>query len=173
QLLDSFPELSARLCLSKALERLSRVSGLHPTCFPLTGLVKVGQQVTARGFGDIWKGLVGGQSVSIKIMRLFRDADMKDALQEFGHEAIIWRQLSHPNLLPFFGLYYLENRLCLVSLWMLNGHIIEFLKNAPPDTDHISLILDVAMGVKYLHENCIVHGDLKGMNVLVTPSCHA
>ncbi|KAJ7827002.1 kinase-like domain-containing protein [Mycena olivaceomarginata] len=173
QLLDSLPESSARPRLSKALERLSRASGLHPTCFPLTGLVKVGQQVAAGGFGDIWKGLVRGQSVSVKIMRLFRDADTRDALREFGHEALIWRQLSHPNLLPFFGLYYLENRLCLVSPWMSNGHIIEFLRNAPPDTDRVSLMLDVAMGVKYLHENRIVHGDLKGMNVLVTPSCRA
>ncbi|KAJ7795795.1 kinase-like domain-containing protein [Mycena olivaceomarginata] len=174
QLLDSLPESSARPRLSKALERLSRASGLHPTCFPLlTGLVKVGHQIAAGGFGDIWKGLLGGQKVSVKIMRLFRDADIKDALQEFGHEALIWRQLSHPNLLPFFGLYYLDNRLCLVSPWMSNGHIIEFLKNAPPDTDRVSLMLDVAMGVKYLHENRIVHGDLKGMNVLVTPSCRA
>ncbi|KAJ7790541.1 kinase-like domain-containing protein, partial [Mycena olivaceomarginata] len=172
-LLDSLPESSARPRLSKALERLSRASGLHPTCFPLTGLVKVGQQVAAGGFGDIWQGLVRGQSVSVKIMRLFRDADTRDALREFGREALIWRQLSHPNLLPFFGLYYLENRLCLVSPWMSNGHIIEFLRNAPPDTDRVSLMLDVAMGVKYLHENHIVHGDLKGMNVLVTPSCRA
>jgi serine/threonine protein kinase len=109
-------------------------------------------------------------------------------LQEFGHEAIIWRQLSHPNLLPFFGLYYLENRLCLVSPWMSNGHIIAFLKNAPPDTDRVSLVgtvsnntfecltimrqmLDVAMGVKYLHENRIVHGDLKGVKLPLSSPC--
>ncbi|KAJ7795792.1 kinase-like domain-containing protein [Mycena olivaceomarginata] len=172
-LLDSFPESSARPRLSKALERLSRASGLHPTCFPLTGLQKIGQQVAAGGFGDIWKGLVGGQSVSVKIMRLFEDVDMKEAMQEFSHEAIIWRQLSHPNLLPLFWVVLFRKRLCLVSPWMSNGHIIAFLKNAPPDTDRVSLMLDVAMGVKYLHENRIVHGDLKGMNVLVTPSCRA
>ncbi|KAJ7826975.1 hypothetical protein B0H14DRAFT_2595498 [Mycena olivaceomarginata] len=52
-LLDSFPKSSARPQLSKALERLSCASGLHPTCFPLTGLQKVGQQVAAGGFSDI------------------------------------------------------------------------------------------------------------------------
>ncbi|KAF7360269.1 Protein kinase domain-containing protein [Mycena venus] len=172
-LLDSFPESSSRPRLSKALERLSRVSELHPTCFPLSGLQKVGQQVAAGAFGDIWKGLVRGQSVSVKIMRLFRDTDMKDALQEFGREALIWRQLSHPNLLPFFGVYYLESRLCLVSPWMSNGHVLEFLVKAPPDTDRVSLILDVAMGLEYLHGKHVVHGDLKGMNILVTPSRRA
>ncbi|KAF8186924.1 hypothetical protein K438DRAFT_1021080 [Mycena galopus ATCC 62051] len=113
-LLDSFSESPARSRLSKALERLSRVSGLHPRCFPLTGLEKVDQQIAAGAFGDIWQGLVRGQSVSVKIMRLFRDADMKYALQVTLHStrliyptptgirsrSSIWRQLSHPNLLP-------------------------------------------------------------------------
>ncbi|KAF7351247.1 Protein kinase domain-containing protein [Mycena sanguinolenta] len=173
-LLDSFPESSSRPRLSKALERLSRVSGLYPTCFPLTGLLqKVGQQVAGGAFGDIWKGLVRGQSVSVKMMRVFQDTDIKHALQEFGREALIWRQLSHPNVLPFFGLYYLKNRLCLVSPWMSNGHLTQFLENASPDTDRVSLMLDVAMGLEYLHEKRIVHGDLKGTNILVTPSLRA
>ncbi|KAJ7689483.1 kinase-like domain-containing protein [Mycena rosella] len=173
QLLDSFPESAARPLLSKALLRLSRASGLHPACFALSGLQKVGQQVAAGAFGDIWKGLVRGESVSVKIMRIFRDGDVKVALKEFGREALLWRQLSHPNLLPFFGLYYLDNRLCLVSPWMSNGHVLEFLENAPPDTDRLSLILDIAMGLEYLHSEHVVHGDLKGMNILVTPSRRA
>ncbi|KAJ7472836.1 kinase-like domain-containing protein [Mycena latifolia] len=99
-------------------------------------------------------------------MRLFRDVDIKAGLKEFGREALIWRQLSHPNLLPFFGLYYLDNR-------MENGDVLEFLRKAPADTDHSSLILDVAMGLEYLHSEHIVHSDLKGSNILVTPSRRA
>ncbi|KAJ6589216.1 kinase-like domain-containing protein, partial [Mycena capillaripes] len=94
-------------------------------------------------------------------------------LQEFGREAVIWRQLSHPNVLPFFGIYYLDMRICLVSPWMEHGHLLEFLRNAPPSLDRISLILDVAMGLQYLHNEHVIHGDLKAMNVLVTPSNRA
>ncbi|KAJ6454251.1 kinase-like domain-containing protein [Mycena vitilis] len=154
----------------KVLCRLSRASGLHPRCFALTGLQKVGQQIAAGGFGDIWKGLVRGESVCVKIMRVFRDADI--ILKEFGQEALIWRQLCHPNLLPFFGVYHLDNRLCLISPWMENGNIMEFLR-AQPNTDRLSLILDVALGVRYLHKQRMVHGDLKAINVLVTPSRRA
>ncbi|KAJ7065053.1 kinase-like domain-containing protein, partial [Mycena amicta] len=173
EMLDLFPDSTERPVLSKALLRLSRASGRLPTCFPLSGLQKVGKQVAAGGFGDIWKGLIRGQSVSVKIMRLFRDSDIRDILHTFGREALIWRQLSHPNVLPFFGLYYLDSRLCLVSPWMADGHVLEYLKTAPPDTDRVSLMLDVALGLEYLHENNVVHGDLKAMNILVTPSHRA
>ncbi|KAJ7126731.1 kinase-like domain-containing protein [Mycena epipterygia] len=39
--------------------------------------------------------------------------------------------------------------------------------------NHLSLILDVALGLEYLHNNRVVHGDLKGMNILITPSGRA
>ncbi|KAJ7088671.1 kinase-like domain-containing protein, partial [Mycena epipterygia] len=130
--------------LIKALLRLSRSSALHPRCFALSGLQKVGHQVAAGGFGDIWKGLIHGKS-------------------ELGREALIWRQLCHPNLLPFFGLYYLKKRLCLVSPWMENGNILQFLSKELNNTDRLSLILDVALGLEYLHKNGVVHGDLKAV----------
>ncbi|KAJ6487845.1 kinase-like domain-containing protein [Mycena sanguinolenta] len=171
--LDSLAESSARTRLFKALLRLSRASGLHPTCFPLTDLQIMGHQVAAGAFGDIWKGIVREQIVSVKVMRIFRDAEVRVAVEAFGREALIWRQLSHPNLLPFFGLYYLETRLCLVSPWLSNGHVLQFLENASPDIDRVSLMFDVAMGLEYLHAKHVVHGDLKGMNILVTPSHRA
>ncbi|KAJ7040995.1 kinase-like domain-containing protein [Mycena alexandri] len=170
--LDSFHVIKPSIC--KALMRLSQLSGLHPRCFPITGLQKIGQQVAGGGFGDIWKGLVSGQTVSVKIMRVFQEEDVAAVLKQFGREALIWRQLCHPNLLPFFGLYYIENRLCLVSPWMENGNVMQYLQKQSSNLVHsLSLMLDVAFGMKYLHEQKVVHGDLKAINILVTPSGRA
>ncbi|KAJ7063874.1 kinase-like domain-containing protein [Mycena amicta] len=163
-----------RAFLFKALLRLSRASGLHPQCFSLANLDRVGEQVAAGGFGDIWKGVIRGQTVSVKSMRLFRDSDIQAALKEFGQEALIWRQLSHPNLLPFFGIYYLEKRLCLVSPWMEHGNIAAYLEKGQVSVSQkLLLMLDIAHGLQYLHGNQIVHGDLKAVNILVTPSDRA
>ncbi|KAF7330808.1 Protein kinase domain-containing protein [Mycena venus] len=171
-LLDSDESLRYRPLLSKALIRLSRECELHPTCLTLSGVERMGQQVAGGGFGDIWKGSVGGQTVAVKSMRVFRDDDVKASLKKVGREALIWRQLSHPNLLPFFGLYVLDDRPSLISPWMDNGDLNHFL-NKTPGVDRVSLIADVAMGLEYLHSEHIVHGDLKAANILVTPSSRA
>ncbi|KAJ7125797.1 kinase-like domain-containing protein, partial [Mycena crocata] len=121
------------------------------------------QQLVAGGsFSDVCKGSFRGQTVAIKMMRVFANSDI-DALQkEFGREALVWRQLSHPNLFPFFGLYYAESRLYLVSPWMENRNIRTFSKTWP--------CFDVVLGLQHLHDRNIVHGDLKADNIFITPS---
>ncbi|KAJ7084501.1 kinase-like domain-containing protein [Mycena crocata] len=163
----------SRSLLSQALMKLARACELQPICFALS-VDTVGEHIGGGSFADVYRGLVGDQTVSIKAMRIFRKSDVKKALKAFGYEAVIWRQLCHPNVLPFFGIYDLQGRLCLVSPWMENGDLVEFLKNNPwQDIDHPSLIFDVASGLEYLHGEHVVHGDLKGTNILVTPSGRA
>ncbi|KAJ7794346.1 kinase-like domain-containing protein, partial [Mycena olivaceomarginata] len=136
--------------LSKTLLKLSRKCGLHPTCFALSELKKMGHQIAGGGFGDY---------VSLILNYYLHDI----SVQQFGREALIWQQLSHPNVLPFLGLYTLDGRLCLVSPWMENGHLQQYLKKARSDIDRLSLIMDVALGLEYLHANNVVHGDLKAV----------
>lgn len=55
-------------------------------------------------------------------------------LQSFAREAILWSQLEHPNVLPFYGLYRLgdqSDRVCLVSPWMDNGNVSEYISVNP------------------------------------------
>ncbi|KAJ7202185.1 kinase-like domain-containing protein [Mycena rebaudengoi] len=173
ELLDCEKRGTIKPLLFEALFRISDACGLHPTCFPLSRLQTIGNPIAAGGFGDIWKGLVRGQTVAVKIMRVFWDQDIPISLKKFGREALIWRQLCHPNFPPFFGLYYLDQRLCLVSPWMERGNVLQFLRGEPPDTDRLSLILDVALGIEYLHHQKVVHGDLNALNILVTPTRRA
>jgi len=57
---------------------------------------------------------------------------------------------------------------------MGNGKIAEYLRKNP-FVDSILLCLDVASGLEYLHNSSptVIHGDLKGANILVTPTGRA
>ncbi|KAJ7614116.1 hypothetical protein FB45DRAFT_938019 [Roridomyces roridus] len=156
--------------LVEALLRLSADSGLYPSCVPLPDLGDA-IQVGDRAVGDVWMGHLRGQCVAVTVMPGFGDSNIDAVLKGFGRQAIIWRQLSHPNLLPFYGLYKFRHRLCLVSPWMENRDIRAFLKEQMWETDRLlSLILDVALGLEHLHAMHVTYGDLSIDNILVTSS---
>lgn len=39
-----------------------------------------------------------------------------------------WKTLSHPNVLPLLGVTMIENYFAMVSEWMANGSINEFIR---------------------------------------------
>ncbi|ESK95384.1 hypothetical protein Moror_3822 [Moniliophthora roreri MCA 2997] len=176
-LLDLFQILSLRADLTprrrasilKAMLRLSKCSGLCPSLLAVDGFEKDGgEPVASGGFCDIWKGRVGTEAVCLKIVRVYRDSDIKKILKESMREAIIWRQLDHPNLLPFHGLYRQGSRICLISPWMAGGSLTQFLRDSYSSVEYETLVWDIASGLSHLHERKIVHADLKGDNILIT-----
>ncbi|KAK7043670.1 Rho guanine nucleotide exchange factor [Paramarasmius palmivorus] len=158
----------------------SPTSNLYPQCLTIKNVKQLEEYpVDTGGFGEIWKGTVEGSSeiVCLKVVKLYQKSNVEKVLKRFLQEAIVWRQLEHPNLLPFLGLYFLDEaqqRLCLISPWMESGNLIQFLERMPrSDVDHRRLVWDVANGVKYLHQMKIIHADLKGVNILITKSGRA
>ncbi|KAK7041495.1 hypothetical protein VNI00_009363 [Paramarasmius palmivorus] len=143
QLLIDAPDITTtlRTSICTTMLRLSKASDLYPSCMTIQNLNTMGNHpVAGGGFGDIWKGILGGDSgrvVCLKVVKMYIMSDVKRLLKDFLREAIVWRQLIHPNVLPCLGLYYLDNkqeRMCLVSPWMENGNLAHYLQNTPCDS---------------------------------------
>jgi serine/threonine protein kinase len=49
-----------------------------------------------------------------------------NGLQRFCREAVAWKHLRHPNVLPLLGVTIREHRFAMVSVWMEHGNINEF-----------------------------------------------
>ncbi|KXN92522.1 Alpha-xylosidase [Leucoagaricus sp. SymC.cos] len=90
-------------------------------------------------------------------------------------EVILWAHSSHPNVLPFLGVF-LEGqdppRPCLISPFMKNGNLKTYAAQRPQKS-RLPLILDVINGLQYLHGLGVVHGDLKRQNVLISVKGHS
>ncbi|KAF9263034.1 kinase-like protein [Marasmius fiardii PR-910] len=179
QVLAEYPNLtkSLRSSIFTLMIRLSRKSALYPQCLTIRGVEKLGDYPVGGGaFGDVWQGRIEQQVVCLKVIRAFRSSDVNLILKDFMQEGILWRQLNHPNVLPFMGIYYLgmeQKQLCLVSPWMERGNLVDFMKSSQDPIDCDLLAYDVANGLSYLHAKDIVHGDLKAVNILVTPDLRA
>lgn len=166
---------------------------------PLSGIVDLSRSlkatdsnpVTHGGFSDIykadWECTVQDEDgnsqqiivpVAVKLLRVLsaKDQDGVKARKRLNRELYVWNRLKHPNIATFFGTsYHMAGRPAMVMQWYGNGSATDYLKQNLPDTDRLKLVLDVARGLEYLHTHrpCIVHGDLKGNNVLIADDGHA
>lgn len=64
--------------------------------------------------------------------------------------------------------------LALVLTWCENGSLIQYLQKIPEERNHLDrFISDSAEGLGYLHSRGMVHGDIRGANVLIDDNGHA
>ncbi|KAF9258864.1 kinase-like protein [Marasmius fiardii PR-910] len=162
-----------RSSIFKITLKLSKRSGLCPEFLMIKNVKKIGESpIGGGGFGDVWKGKIEEQTVCLKVIRSFQTSNLQELHKDFSREGILWKQLEfHPNILPFLGMYFLNNapnQLCLVSPWMERGALTKFLESSFGRTiDRHTLAYDVASGLAYLHSKKFVHGDLKGLNIFI------
>ncbi|KAF8063193.1 kinase-like domain-containing protein, partial [Lyophyllum atratum] len=156
-----------------ATRRLSSKTDLYPRSFILDDVRRIESiPVASGGYADIYKGEFQGKVVCLKTIRIYQTSKYGDIVKTIAREAILWGQLSHTNLLPFHGLHRTGQQLSLVSPWAEAGNMLNFLQNVPT-ANRVLLCSDVARGTAYLHENDIVHGDLKAVNILIDGSHRA
>ena len=67
-------------------------------------------------------------------------------------EALLWKQLVHPHVLPFLGLDVgsFPGFICMVSPWMQHGTIVAYIQNTNASTnDTTRLVRDMCPSGQY------------------------
>jgi serine/threonine protein kinase len=149
-------------------------------------------------FADIYRGRYEGSEVAVKKLRFFGNqkahihqvgliffsqiqlSNTRD--QAFCKEALVWRQMAHPNVLPFIGVdaetFADTGFLCMISPWMANGSLLDYRRSESYDFDHdtsrivrpyftfssksdtVVQLWEISCGLAYLHGQKVVHGDI-------------
>ncbi|KAG8842854.1 GTP-binding protein Rho1 [Tulasnella sp. 330] len=116
------------------------------------------------GFAVVKKGKWGKLLVAVKEMTNITDTEL--LLKEIK----VWKRLRHNHVLPFYGASLMASPPFLVSRYMKNGNITKYLTAINPGANRVQLAHEIALGMLYIHERNIIHGDLKGVNVLIDDS---
>ncbi|KAG8777306.1 hypothetical protein FRC12_000440 [Ceratobasidium sp. 428] len=139
-------------------------------CFDVTNQLDLARcertPITCGGFGDIYRGtLNGGQRVAIKCARLYLrhgDTNGHKILKRSARELHVWSRFEHENVLELLGLVQFQDRVAMVSPWMDNGTLLQYISRNPTE-DRYQLCVGISEGVAYLHQNGLVHGDIKSV----------
>ncbi|KAG6330032.1 hypothetical protein ID866_9059 [Astraeus odoratus] len=136
----------------------------------LNGTIDLGQLAFRGGTAAVYQGLFrqSGLRVAVKVgVTSLPDAK---TVKLILREAHLWSKLDHENVLPLMGITTdFHITVSLVSKWMAKGNAHSYVQDKAVDPR--PLIVDIARGLCYLHNHPkgpIIHGDLKGANVLIS-----
>eukprot|EP00002_Diphylleia_rotans_P028078 TRINITY_DN5659_c0_g2_i1.p1 TRINITY_DN5659_c0_g2~~TRINITY_DN5659_c0_g2_i1.p1 ORF type:complete len:812 (+),score=154.22 TRINITY_DN5659_c0_g2_i1:71-2506(+) len=143
-------------------------SALHLIQVPysqLTFLEKVGEG----GFGIVYKGIYGGETVAIK--KVHGGTLSPKAMDELLREAELHLRTRSKYIVQIQGVCTETPNVCLVLEWMERGSLFQLLHSSepPPWNRRVEIAYQSALGMNKLHVSIppIIHQDLKSHNILV------
>ena len=89
--------------------------------------------------------------------------------EDMKSEINILKKLSHPNIVRIFEFYETDNYFYIITEFCKEGELSNYLnKNILSEAQLCVIFYQVFSGLIYLHQNHIIHGDLKPQNILIS-----
>ena len=114
-----------------------------------------------------------GESVPVKVALkiINKKTAPKDFLEKFlPREIEIMKKIKHPNLIRLYELFQIANKLYFALEWGGHGDLLQYirLRGALSESEARRFFQQLCSGVEYMHENNMIHRDLKCENILLS-----
>jgi hypothetical protein len=134
---------------------------------------KIGEEMLGKGGNaEVFLGinLTNGKLIAVKRVALPRDAHSRRQFDSLLDEIGVLSKASHPHIVQYYGASQSSTHLHILLEFVPGGSIQHLLKNFGPLGDQLIVryLRQVVQGLRYLHGESLIHGDLKTANVLVT-----
>ena len=119
-------------------------------------------------FGCVYeaKNTIFGNSVAMKVIKKDKNNELDE--QEIRNEIDILKKLSHPNIVKIYEFYISENHYYIITEYCKAGELFKYIKNKYTERQLAVLFYQVFSGLWYLHENKILHRDIKLENIMIS-----
>lgn len=127
------------------------------------------KKVGAGSFGAVWRARCRDQDVAVKYCQVNKPSEVKMIKEEISY----LHKLRHPRLVSFLGFAHDAGQVLIVMEFMSGGSLshILFTKKIFLSFDRKSAMArQIAEGLSFLHEQNVVHRDLKTANVILDDS---
>ncbi|XP_062225695.1 mitogen-activated protein kinase kinase kinase 3-like isoform X2 [Phragmites australis] len=136
---------------------------------------KKGKLLGSGTFGQVYLGFnsENGQFCAIKeVQVIMDDPHSKERLKQLNQEIDMLRQLSHPNIVQYYGSEMTDDTLSIYLEYVSGGSIHKLLREYGPFKEPVirNYTGQILAGLAYLHGRNTVHRDIKGANILVGPN---
>ena len=120
--------------------------------------------------GEVFRAKWRGSDVAVKCMLPQQSERRAEHLREFRNEVQLLMQARHPNIVLLMGTLETDSRLAIVTELCAGSlyHVLHSRRSLPWKR-RLQMAQDAARGCLFLHSHqpCIVHLDLKSLNLLV------
>lgn len=123
------------------------------------------------GYGGVYWGKWKGQDVAVKKMHLPPNTISQNDIKEIMNEANILKILKSEYIIRYHGLYSDDQQFLIIMDYAENGALTDFINDRQNQSQDWSLnkklIIQMTQGINYIHQQGIIHRDLKSMNILL------
>ncbi|KAL3634586.1 hypothetical protein CASFOL_021640 [Castilleja foliolosa] len=133
-----------------------------------------GELIGCGAFGRVYMGmnLDSGELLAVKQVAISTNSASKktqEFINELEKEVNLLKNLSHPNIVRYLGTAREEDSLNILLEFVPGGSISSLLGKfgSFPESVIRMYTKQLLIGLEYLHENKIMHRDIKGANILV------
>ncbi|KAH8507330.1 hypothetical protein H0E87_009740 [Populus deltoides] len=134
-----------------------------------------GELIGCGAFGHVYMGMNfdSGELLAIKQVSIAANGATREKAQahirELEEEVRLLQNLSHPNIVRYLGVVQEEETINILLEFVPGGSISSLLGKFGPFPEPVirTYTKQLLLGLEYLHNNGIMHRDIKGANILV------
>ncbi|GAX73992.1 hypothetical protein CEUSTIGMA_g1442.t1 [Chlamydomonas eustigma] len=130
----------------------------------------IGEELGRGAYGQVFKGIDSTTGSTVAIKQISLNGTSQDNLQSVMGEIELLKTLNHKNIVKYQGSFKTRTHLYIILEFMENGSLSSIIKQCGVLNEELAAvyIAQVLQGLSYLHEQGVVHRDIKGANILTT-----